>query len=285
MNKPPRTIVWLLAASAAVGAGVVGSLIRHEDGAGAADASAAPGQQTVRAARGDITVVVSLDAASVPLPSFRLLSPGPGTVRIAGGRDGGRTMKGGAAVFRTESLTVRAPVAARLERWLVPDGADVGSGVPVAELRYMGFGLVGSLPATESYRLLSGKMTATGSITGGPAGFRCPVLQVPPSKVDPATAAAVSPMVMCAVPPDVRAFPDLKGQIAVTSGQVTNVLTLPVTAVSGGADRGEVSVVLDDGTVAIRGVGLGATDGAMVQITEGLEDGARVLASPPPLLR
>jgi len=287
MKKSLRPALWLLVGTAAVGTVMAGSLVLSKDRTGAktADAPRQPEQQTVQVARRDIKVVISLESVTMPLPTFRLAAPGTGTIRFVAGLDPDVEVKQGATVFRTDSGDVKAPVTARLERRLVPDSASVGGGVPVVELRYIGFGLVGSLPATESYRLLSGKLTATGSITGGPAGFRCPVLQVPSRRADPETTSAVSPGVMCAVPPDVRAFPDLNGQIAVTSGQVANVLTLPVTAVSGGADRGEVSVVRDNGTVAIRQVGLGVSDGAIVEITNGIEEGARVLASPPPLLR
>lgn len=288
MRRPPRPIVWLLAVTAAIGVGAAGSLVLHEDdaGTGAVGAPRTSDKQTVQVARRDIIVVIALDAVTVPLPTFRLLAPAAGTVQVTVGLRPGRMVGAGATVFRTGSRAVNVPVAARLLRWRVRDGDVVGSGVPVAELQYLGFGLIGSLPASDSYRLLSGGPTATGSITDGPAGFRCAVLQTPSTKADDAgTESTFSPEVMCAVPPDVRAFPDLKGQIAVKSGQATNVPALPVTSVSGGADHGEVSMVLPDGSVAIREVGLGATDGAMVQITSGLEVGARVLASPPPLLR
>ncbi|MEU6020525.1 hypothetical protein [Micromonospora sp. NPDC047134] len=188
-------------------------------------------------------------------------------------------------MFRLKARDVRSSVAARFERWLVPDGGEVVGGVPVAQLRYLGFGLQGALPPTDAYRLLSGDLKATGSITGGPAGFDCTLLEVPSVEPNPEAGSAASPTVVCAVPQDVRAFAGLQGQIAITSGQVTNVPTLPVTAVAGSADRGEVSLVLDDGTVTIREVGLGATDGAIVEITSGLDAGMRVLASPPALVR
>lgn len=77
----------------------------------------------------------------------------------------------------------------------------------------------------------------------------------------------------------------MRGQIALRSGQVSDVLTLPVTAVSGSADMGEVWVVDDEGEATIRQVRLGATDGARVEIVSGLEEGARVYAVPPPLVR
>jgi membrane fusion protein, macrolide-specific efflux system len=287
VRRSLRAAVWLLVVAAGVGAGVAGSHIMREHGSDADSATVprVPGRQTVQVVRRDIAVVTALDGVTVPLPTVRVLAPGAGTIRYVARLATNGEVRQGAALFRMGSEDVKAPVTARFERWLVPDDANVGSGVPVVELRYMGFGLVGSLPSTDSYRLLSGNLTATASIIGGPAGFRCPVLQVPSVKADSGATPSASPVVMCAIPPDVRAFPDLKGQIAVTSGQVTNVLTLPVTAVSGAADRGEVSVVLDDGTVVIRQVGLGATDGAIVEITAGLEEGTRVLASPPPLMR
>jgi hypothetical protein len=239
----------------------------------------------VEVVRQDIKAVTAIDGVTVPLPTFRILAPRNGIVQYISdvGSDG--EVRQGATLFRMGSGDVEALVAARLKRWLVPDGGSVSSGVPVVELQYIGFGLLGSLPATDAYRLLAGDLSATGSIAGGPAGFDCPVLQMPSIEADPEVVSTAGPMVICAIPQDVRAYPDLQGQIAITSGQVADVLTLPVTAVSGAADRGEVSVVLVDSSVTIRQVGLGATDGAIVEITTGLEEGMRVLASPPPLVR
>jgi hypothetical protein len=288
LRQPFRLLAWLLVATVGAGAGIAGVLVVDGESRDVGTGNGAPeasGEQTVKVVRQDITVVTAVDAVTAPLPIFRILAPRNGTVRYAPGVGRDSDMKQGATLFRMGSAEVRAPVAARFEQWLVPDGGVAWSGVPVMELRYIGFGLLGSLPATDAYRLLSGDLSATGSIAGGPAGFDCPVLEVPSVKPDPQAVSKASPTVICAIPEDVRAYADLQGQIALSSGQVSQVLTLPVTAVSGGADRGEVSIVSDDGSVTIRQVGLGATNGAIVEITTGLEEGMRVLASPPPLVR
>ncbi|HIW62174.1 MAG TPA: hypothetical protein H9881_06940 [Candidatus Stackebrandtia excrementipullorum] len=177
---------------------------------------------------------------------------------------------------------VKAPATGVFVNWLVPDGTEVKQGTPVAVLKYGGFALVGSLPATDAYRLMDGVLSAVGSIVKGPSGFDCELLQA--HETTEAEPEAV-PRVVCAIGDDVRVFPSLPGRLALDSGQSEDVLTLPVTAVSGGADIGEVGYVADDGSTEVRTVSLGVTDGAVVEIVDGLEEGATVTATPPPLVR
>lgn len=242
-------------------------------------------QSTVTVVRRDITVVVAVEAVTSPLPAFTLVAPAAGRIHRLAALDTDDSVEAGAEILRVGSSVVSSPARARFVRWLVPDGGTADAGVPLVELLYVGHGLVGSLPAADAYRLLSGSLSARGSIVGGPAGFDCPVLSAP--SVEPGIEPLLrsSPRVVCAIPGDVRAFADLPGQIALSSGQVEDVPALPVTAVSGRADTGEVSVVLRDGTISIQRVGLGATDGAFVEITSGLEVGAVVLTTPPPAVR
>ena len=54
-------------------------------------------------------------------------------------------------------------------------------------------------------------------------------------------------------------------------------LVVPVTSVQGSVQTGNVWVVAADGTQEKRSVGLGLTDGEIVQITEGLVEGDQVL--------
>ncbi|CAM3323260.1 hypothetical protein [Stackebrandtia soli] len=184
---------------------------------------------------------------------------------------------------RVADKNVPVPVDGVFTEWLVPHGTKVAKGVPIARLTYTGFALVGQLPAADTYRLLSGKLSATAAVTDGPAGFDCRLLQAPSTA--PADSEKPTPQVVCAVDDEVRLFPDLAGIIAIHSGQVEDVLALPVTAISGTADVGEVTVVNDDGSTEVREVKLGATDGTVVEIVDGLTEGDVVSASPPPLVR
>lgn len=193
-------------------------------------------------------------------------------------------VKAGDSLWQSsDGKATKAPVDGVFLEWLVPSGTKVKKGTPVARLSYAGFAMVGALPAIDTYRLLDSDLTATGGIPDGPVGFECTLLQAP--AVAASEGDTSTPQIICAVDDDVRLFVDLSGRIILNSGLVENVLTLPVTAVSGGAEQGEVTVVHDDGSSEIRTVRLGATDGAVVEIVEGLDEGDRVSASPPPLVR
>ena len=58
---------------------------------------------------------------------------------------------------------------------------------------------------------------------------------------------------------------------------------LPIEAVAGTAQRGEVSYLARDGSVHLRAIRLGIMDGAVVEIKSGLREGDRVLATAPHL--
>lgn len=249
-------------------------------------------RRTVLVARGDIEVVVALEATTVPSPSFVLEAPVEGSVETASWFSHGDDFPEGETIFRVGGRGVATSVSARIDEWLVPDGGWVAAGLPVVRLTFSGFGLVGSMPPSDAYRLLDGGLSATGRIEGGPSGFECPILRAPSTASGGADGSDAGPgdvsggpVVVCAIPSSLRAYADVRGQIALRSGQVSDVLTLPVTAVSGSADMGEVWVVDDEGEATIRQVRLGATDGARVEIVSGLEEGARVYAVPPPLVR
>ena len=76
-------------------------------------------------------------------------------------------------------------------------------------------------------------------------------------------------------------FPGLSGQMALQTGAATDVLLLPTTAVQGLYATGKVWVVDDAGANAATDVTLGLTDGTMIEITGGLEEGQTVLQYAP----
>jgi hypothetical protein len=57
-------------------------------------------------------------------------------------------------------------------------------------------------------------------------------------------------------------------------------MSLPLTAVVGSAEQGQVIVVAADGTTSVRDVELGVADTFNVAITSGLEPDEQVLAAP-----
>jgi hypothetical protein len=251
---------------------------------------------TVTASRQDISVVLTLDAQVVASPLFNLnanTAPNANTAVpvVHAALTPGQLVHAGDPIFTQAGVTVRAPVDATFLRWLAPAGAQAPAGLPVAALQFTGFGMSATLAPEDSYRLLTDKLTAKAEITNGPGPFDCSVLTAasgdaaaPADSATPANGATSSGNpVLCAIPATVKALDGLAGLVAINSGQVTNALTLPLTAVDGSAQSGTVFVVGSSGKPSVRHVGLGVTDGNVVQITTGLRDGDVVLATPPTL--
>ena len=81
----------------------------------------------------------------------------------------------------------------------------------------------------------------------------------------------------CAVPAEVTVFAGLSASLVLSGGVAENVLVVPITAVEGAAQSGNVYFVLPDGSTEVRPVTLGLNDGINVQVTEGLEEGDMIL--------
>lgn len=182
--------------------------------------------------------------------------------------------------------TVKAPIAGTLTMPTLKDqvvsvGDVVGSVAPGT------LSVSGTLTPDQQYRLVGAPAEATVTLTGGPAPFTCTGLRLgaPPttgsstqgegSGADSGTASTGT--VVCAVPADVTAFAGLGATIEITNGTATDAVVVPVTAVQGTFERGNVWVVGADGAPEERAVGLGLTDGENVQITEGLAVGDEIL--------
>lgn len=67
------------------------------------------------------------------------------------------------------------------------------------------------------------------------------------------------------------------------TGQAKNALVIPLTAVRGSVDEGEVLLVSEDGATQVREVALGISDGEDVEVLSGLSLGDRVV-DPIPLV-
>lgn len=149
----------------------------------------------------------------------------------------------------------------------------------------------GTLTPDQQYRLINAPGEATVTLKGGPAPFTCTGLRIGAAEQDAeaatgeqAGAAAATPTsgtVTCAVPPEVTAFAGLGADIEIVNGTAEGTLVVPVTAVQGSVQNGNVWVVGADGATEERAVVLGLTDGQQVQITEGLAEGDTVLEYAP----
>lgn len=152
-----------------------------------------------------------------------------------------------------------------------------------------------SAPLTQGdqLRLLAPPTAATVSVQGGPAPFACVGLtigvpegtatpeQSPPDPyappVDP-NSMSTGAIAKCAVPPGTTVFAGLSASIDIEAGLAAGVLVVPVTAVEGSVDSGNVWVVEAEGAEAVlTHVVLGLTDGFLVEVREGLTEGAQIL--------
>lgn len=174
---------------------------------------------------------------------------------------------------------VTAPTTGILSALPVIVDQLVSVGESVAQVAPASFRVSGTLPPEQQYRLLNQPTEAMVAITGGPAPFACTGLTIttPLAGSGGETGTTGSTTVTCAVPSDVRVFAGLAAELTIAGGIAENVLVVPVTAVEGTAETGNVYFVLPDGTTELRPVVLGLSDGINVEIREGLVEGDLIL--------
>ncbi len=181
--------------------------------------------------------------------------------------------------------TLTAPVAGTLSLPTLKDQL-VSVGDQVATVAPGTLSLTGTLTPDQQYRLIGAPGEATATLKGGPAPFTCTGLTIGSAApaagtgTDPATAgqSAASGQVTCAVPPGVTAFAGLGADIAIVNGTAEGALVVPVTAVQGSVQNGNVWVVSGQGAEPEeRAVTLGLTDGENVQVVDGVTLGETVL--------
>ncbi|MGB4778135.1 biotin/lipoyl-binding protein [Microbacterium sp.] len=165
-------------------------------------------------------------------------------------------------------IDVTAPENGDLTSFEFVKGQPVSIGMEVAQLTPARYHLVGTVDPVLLYRLVGAPTEGQVTIQGGPAPFTCTGLNVE-------VAEDGSTSVVCTVPGDQQVFAGLKATLAVQVGSAADALVIPTTAVKGGSGTGIVWVDAD-GTATERAVKLGVTDGTLVQVTEGLEEGETI---------
>lgn len=180
-----------------------------------------------------------------------------------------------------KNVTVTSPAAGTLSSLTALVGQVFSVGDTVGQVAPPTFRVSGSLAAEQLYRLTVQPTEAQVIITGGPAPFTCTGLTIttPLAGEDGQSGdgSTAGPTVSCAIPADVRVFPGLTAQIVIAGGIATDVLIVPITAVEGIAESGNVYAVLPDGSTELRPVVLGLNDGVNVEIVSGLEEGDLIL--------
>lgn len=191
------------------------------------------------------------------------------------------------------TTTVPAPAAGTVTTLDVLVDQLVAVGDVVGSISPGTLSVTAPLTQDDQFRLLTAPASADVTVQGGPAPFVCSglTLGAPPSAgsgsgstgTDPAGgqpggAATIGTEARCAVPAGTPVFPGMLASVAVQAGTATDVLTLPVTAVQGSVQAGNVWVVGDDGAEPVQTpVTLGLTDGLLVEVTGGLTEGQQVL--------
>jgi multidrug efflux pump subunit AcrA (membrane-fusion protein) len=198
---------------------------------------------------------------------------------------------------RVRTATVPAPTAGTVTAVDVLVDQVVAVGDRVAGISPGSLSVTATLGQDDQFRLLAPPSTAQVEVQGGPAPFTCGDLALgAPAATEGAgddqAGAAVDPAagggtgqggttVRCRVPAGTTVFPGMAATVVVDAGVAEDVLVVPVTAVQGSVQQGNVWVVGADGAQEQRAVVLGLTDGDQVEVREGLAEGDSVLAFVP----
>jgi multidrug efflux pump subunit AcrA (membrane-fusion protein) len=208
--------------------------------------------------------------------------------------DGNPTSTPRAPLVRT--ATVPAPTAGTVTAVDVLVDQVVAVGDRVAGISPGSLSVTATLTQDDQFRLLAPPSTAQVEAQGGPAPFTCTDLTLgAPAPTDGAggdqSTAGADPAsagtgqggttARCRVPAGTTVFAGMAATVVVDAGVAEDVLVVPVTAVQGSVQQGNVWVVGADGAQEQRAVVLGMTDGDQVEVREGLAEGDEVLAFVP----
>ncbi|MDR7185374.1 multidrug efflux pump subunit AcrA (membrane-fusion protein) [Microbacterium trichothecenolyticum] len=168
-----------------------------------------------------------------------------------------------------KNIDVLAPEAGDITELAVVKGQPASIGAELAKLTPARYHVRATVEPVQLYRLQGAPTEGSVTIQGGPAPFTCTGL-----KVEVAEDGTTS--VTCAVPADQVVFAGLQAQLDIDLGTVSDVLVVPTTAVKGGAGSGVVWIDGGDGELEERTIALGVSDGTIVEVTSGVEEGEQV---------
>lgn len=244
---------------------------------------------TVGTVRNDAIIPASVSAdPAVPIKATRM-----GNIHKVSASQGATVKKGAEILVIREEVVqldgsiqprdtkVTAPAAGVVSAISVIVGESVLVGDVIGQVAPPTFRVSGPLPPEQRYRLLDEPTEAQVSILGGPAPFTCTGLAITTAlegaESGDGGGQASGTTVSCAVPPDVRVFPGLSAELVLAGGIAEGVLVAPTTAVEGTTDKGNVHVIMPDGSTQVRSVTLGLNDGFNVEIVDGLKEGDVIL--------
>ncbi|MEU3305618.1 peptidase M23 [Nocardiopsis sp. NPDC055551] len=283
----------------------MGSAPTDEDVVGAAaDVSGEP----VEVALGTVSSQLVLDATVQQEPGEPVEARQGGTVTRLW-LDDGATVEEGAPVVNvslpaepapdaeegdsssgTREVTLYAPVSGTvsgLEDVRVDDVLEPGA--KIASVTTGEFHAVAQVPANDLYRFYEDPGEIMLQVDKGPPAAECEFIGLGTAEQEDSgeegpegDGGGGGSQLTCRVPSDLTVFDGVQGKLSVSTGEVENVVVVPVTAVRGNVESGEVVVVDDGGSEEVREVSLGMSDGRSIEVTEGLSVGEQVL-DPVPL--
>ena len=191
---------------------------------------------------------------------------------------------------RVRTATVPAPAGGTLSALDVLVDQVVAVGDTVGSVSPGTLSVTATVSQADQFRLLAPPGAAEVEVQGGPAPFTCTGLTLGALPADsagtpddgggppgPAAGAGGGTTARCQVPVGVTVFAGMGATVRIDAGQAHDVLVVPVTAVQGSVQKGNVWVVDADGAQEERAVTLGLTDGEQVEVREGLGEGEQVL--------
>ncbi len=229
---------------------------------------------TVTVSRGTVIDTVVIPATVQADAQVTVTAPAAGRYTRSGNGFGYRLDSG-----RTGRLALPAGVG--IDGATVAPGRQVPAHFPLARARVDGFALVAQLDAATAYRLYTLPRGARGQVTDGPGPFDCPLADPVPQPVPGTDPPAMS--LTCVIPANLAVFDGMPAVMAVTTAVASNVLVLPVEAVAGSAQQGQVWLVDAAGRRHVQTVTLGITDGVQIQILSGVREGDTVALPAPDL--
>jgi hypothetical protein len=259
---------------AVIGAALVKLAFFPERTEAAIEPSAAIADSVVVVERGDVVNALSLPGTVARDAAFPVRSATDGVVTAVHVGEG--AVAAGQVLFTIKqnypvrNVDVVAPEAGDISEVAVVQGQSTTVGGELAKLTPARFHILSTVEPVQLYRLLDAPTEASVTIQGGPAPFTCTGLQVQVAE-DGTTS------VRCAVPAEQVVFAGLQATLDIDVGTVQAALVVPTTAVKGGAGSGVVWIDAGDGSdPEEREITLGVSDGTIVEVTEGLEEGEQI---------
>lgn len=275
-------------------------------GSGAATPQAPPDRlpapdlsaQVITVGKDDIVSHLTVDAVVRPDPTVPVRPERKGTVTAVYGEPGQRVDKGDqllaisskadpprrrtgtaqVSAASTPVLTiVRATESGRITEVDAQVGQQVTPSATVASVEPEEFQAIGTVPPDQIYRLYTRPKSIKLAIDHGPAPFPCTLIDYGLSAAENSS----DVQVRCRVPADRKVFPGVRAEMAITTDSVKKAVVVPISAVLGDAETGQVTVVKPDGAHEARTVVLGINDGRRVQVIGGLKAGDKILDRAP----